>query len=173
IGPSKPWWGIVQAASAGNVREAAHAAVVAVFTAKRDGDNCEEANRCKKDVYERFAESLVYYVVDLAKDQTASDDTRAAFRSAAEEVIRYAWPGGYERASYWSWLYPDLALRADWSPGFVNPSDKTVRYVATATVLSIRHPVYYTDSVYIGVHVSLFDLLGPLSELSLRSNAAS
>lgn len=176
LGRGKPWWGVLRAASSGNIREVAHMAVTALFTSKRDNNECAQNRQCHKDLYERFAESLAYYVIDIAEDKTPSDATREAFRSAAEEVIQHIWPGGYDRPGCtvchpcWHVLYPDFALRASWSPSYVSTSGKTLRYVASINFLTARFAPYYTKQVYVGVHVSVFDLLGPMAEIALRPN---
>jgi hypothetical protein len=134
----------------------------------RDQAACDHAEQCEKDAYERFAEAVVAYAVDLAEDRTPTDATRAAFRSAALEVIRDTSPNGFARKRWYGFLIPDFALRASWSSGYLDDDDSTFRSVASVNVITLRPILRYTEMVYMAAHLSALDLLAPVAEVALR-----
>jgi hypothetical protein len=167
-GRGRRYAGIVRAASQGDVRMVAHAALSTLFRSFRDQAACDHAEQCEKDAYERFAEAVVAYAVDLAEDRTPTDATRAAFRSAALEVIRDTSPNGFARKRWYGFLIPDFALRASWSSGYLDDDDSTFRSVASVNVITLRPILRYTEMVYMAAHLSALDLLAPVAEVALR-----
>lgn len=155
---------------------AAQTTVRYVFQQIDNGDSPEVG------VYERFAESVVAYVLDAAEDKTPSNAARVAFRSAAVDMIQHLGQGGGLRRRAWTldkplgirwpkpvpFFAPDLALRASWSPSYVNVTDGSARVLASANMLNFRFPLRRTEATYVGLELSLLDLLAPLSELALR-----
>jgi hypothetical protein len=167
-GRGRRYAGIVRAASQGDVRMVAHAALSTLFRSFRDQAACDHAEQCEKDAYQRFAEAVVAYAVDLAEDRTPTDATRAAFRSAALEVIRDTSPNGFARKRWYGFLVPDFALRASWSSGYLDDDDSTFRSVASVNVITLRPILRYTEMVYMAAHLSALDLLAPVAEVALR-----
>jgi hypothetical protein len=163
-------------ASRGQYVEAAQATVRYVF--QLDGGESDASS----GVYQRFAESVVAYVLDASDGEAPSQATRVAFRTAAVEMIVYLGEGGGIRRRNWTldrplgvrlpkglpFILPVLSLRASWSPSYVNVDDASARYLASANTLNLRFPVKRSEASYVGVELSLVDLLAPLNELALR-----
>jgi len=161
-------------ASRGDYVEAAQTAIRYVF--QRTGSTTD----WELGAYQRFAESIVIYALESGDDKVPSEAARLAFRTAAVELIQYLGRGG--GVQRWAWtvdtfiplprltplFLPDLALRASWSPSYVNASDGAVRYLASANWINVRFPIRRTEGTYFGLELSLVDLLAPLSELALR-----
>jgi hypothetical protein len=155
---------------------AAQTAVRYVFQQIDKGDSPEVG------VYERFAESVVAYVLDAADDKTPSAAARVAFRSATVDMIQHLGQGGGLRRRAWTldktlgirwpkpipFFAPDLAMRVSWSPSYVNVSDGSARVLASANMLNFRFPIHRSEATYVGLELSLLDPLAPLSELAVR-----
>jgi len=159
---------ILSHASKAEYTEAAQLAIGYVF---------QLASRSKADseiaVYERFAKSVATYVLDAGQNEAPAEATRVAFRSAAVDMIQHLGQGGgLQRRigdNYYNWALPDLALRASWSPSYLN-RDSATRVLASANWLNVRITGRRTAATYVGVEASLFDPLAPLSELVLRKD---
>lgn len=156
---------IIAFAGKGEYTEAAQLGVRYVF--QLAGHNQDELA-----IYERFAESVVTYVLDTGDEKMPSQAARVAFRSAAVEMIEHLGQGGGLRRGvlgpWYTPLLPDLAMRVSYSPSYINTSDGTARVQASANWLNFRFRVRRTEAAYVGVELSLLDPLAPLSELALR-----
>lgn len=170
-------WPLVLAASRGDVREVGHSAILLLFDhatesacAKPEAPQLEDA-ACDMEIYRRFAEAMVTYTIDVASND-ASDTARAAFRSAATDVIRQTGKtGGFGRHRWYGPLVPSLNFRASWNPAYVNQSGSNLRYIASVDMLRLRIFLKYSDRVYSAIHLSFVDPLAPLSELAVRNTA--
>lgn len=177
IGKDSVLWPIVTSASGGDLQQVAHLAILALFEridAFSDCDAVDPKQTCKLDAYRRFADSLVQFVLD-ARDGDASDAVRSAFRSAAEDVVRYSSPyGGFDRqgrADDHLFLFtPELGVRLLWSAGYVNDSSRDLRYIASMQMLRIRWRAWYTSHSYAEFQLSWADPLAPLAEVAVRPN---
>jgi hypothetical protein len=152
-------------AGRGEYTEAAQMGVRYVFQLVDDEDS-------EVSVYERFAESVVTYVLETADEKTPSAAARVAFKTAAVDMIQHLSQGGGLRRRAWSLgiLLPDLALRTSWSPSYINKDSSPTRVLASANFITFRIPVHRSQASYVGVHLSLIDPLAPLSELVLRKD---
>lgn len=153
----------------GETSEAAQMAIGYLFQ-RISRDNLEEVS-----VHQRFVQSVAGYVLDAADGQPPSETARVAFRKASVEMIQHLGQGSGIRRRYstlWSGLkialLPDLALRASWSPSYVNQDSSSARILASANWLNLRFTIRRTEPTYLGVEVSALDPLAPLSELALR-----
>jgi hypothetical protein len=167
-------WPIVRAASRGDVREVAHRTILTVF--RGQNPSCDEDSSspdCQIDLYRRFAEAMVGYVIDSVQEGLPSEATRESFRSAATELISNVKGGGIDRGSWQHFLLPGLGLRASWSPGYVNKGGGSLRYVAAVSWLTFRKRFVYLERYYGAVHLALLDPIAPLSELAVRDGAAA
>ncbi len=181
VGKRSLLWPAVRAASSGDLRAVAHLALSALFgqgTAGRGCDRQSDDEGCRRDAFRRFADSLVMYVLDVARGDT-SEAVRAVFRQAAAEAIRLVSPfGGLDRAGDVRsqtlgdllWLAPELALRPSWSPGYVNDEPGHLRYTAGLQLVRLRKVFWYTDRSYAALGLSLLDPLAPLAEIVLRAD---
>ncbi len=169
IGPGTPFWGLIRAASRGDYRECAHLGVETLFAATTK--TCESDDKCKKiALYRRFADGVVVYVLDIVEDKEPSDAARAAFRAAAVDVLQdVAQGGGFERKYWQTVIFPDLALRFSWSPGYISEDNDSSRIVASANLLNFRI-AHRTPNSFSAVQFSLIDPLAPLSELAVRKS---
>ena len=144
IARGKTLWPLIVAASRGNVTEVAHGTMALIFRTPRT--SCAEAPdgrtgsaACDTEIYRRFAESLVTYTVELAQDKAVSDAARAAFRTAASDVIRQVGNGGgFARRRWYGFLIPSLDLRASWNAAYVNESGNSLRYLASIDWIKYR-----------------------------------
>ncbi len=170
--PGGLMWPLIQAASRADIRTVAQAVIASIFSSILDRGTCGQTTgaACQQDVYQRFATSLALYVIDLQDGGSAVETTRAAFRSAAVEVIRSIKPRGYTRSWIYNIPYPDFALRFSWNGGYVDDEGSSFRSVASMPFIVFRPPLWYTERAYAAVHVSVLDPLAPLSELALRPN---
>lgn len=182
-------WAMVQAAAKKDYAEAAHRAFAYLFS-RAVAPSCSKQQQpdpqCRADAFEHFIEAFAQYVIEAAQTGDTAATTRAAFRAAAVQVIRVmSVGGGFNRPGWeyfkvwivpvpvhprWSFVIPDVALRLDWSSGFVNQSTHNYRYTASLSLLSFRPIIRVNDQTYAAIHFSLLDPLSPLSELSIRNN---
>jgi hypothetical protein len=125
--------------------------------------------------YGRFIATLASYVMEEQEGGTTSDSTRAAFRTAAFDLLRTDGPKtGFDRSFAYGFILPQPALRASYSPGYINEAtDNGFRYVATLDWLTFRKQIRYSQSVYAAASLSLVDLLAPFAEAALRKQAPS
>lgn len=125
--------------------------------------------------YGRFIASLASYVLEERETGTTSDPTRAAFRSAAFDLLRTDGPKtGFDRSFWYGVIVPQPALRLSYSPGYINEAtDNGFRYVATVDWLTFRKQIRYDQSIYAAASLSLVDLLAPFAEAALRQQAPS
>ena len=125
--------------------------------------------------YGRFIATLASYVLEEKEEGATSDATRAAFRGAAFDLLRTDGPKtGFDRSFAHDLFLPQPALRASYSPGYINEAtDNGFRYVATLDWLTFRRKIRYSQSVYVSASLSLVDLLAPFSEAALRQQAPS
>jgi hypothetical protein len=172
---------IVRSAARGDFREVAHLVILTMFSGKEtrncaDPDDTDISPDCHRDLYRRFTESLVVYVVDSVDDGAPSEAAQGAFRAAAREVIQELGKGGGFDRRQWSlwtrpvgafWL-PGLSLWVSWNAGYVNRGGGSLRYVASMNLLTFRGRLAYVERYYAAVHFSLVDPLAPLSELAVR-----
>jgi hypothetical protein len=143
--------------------------------------NCQSPNSASSEVcrlspyYQRFADAVVVYVVQAHTMGTPSDETRGVFRSAVVDLIRELGTGGGVDRKWWSWeiLLPDLALRYEWSPSYVNSDPGSGRTIASITWLKVRVPLWHSEMGFMALDLSAADVLAPLAELVLRSPNAS
>lgn len=163
---------IVSFAGRGQYGEVAQIAVRYLFQrAKADG-----AGKAEIDVYRRFAETVVMYVLDVTDDKVPSEATRLAFRSAAVEMIQHLGQGGGLRRRAWGasaffrlpLILPDLSLRVSYSASYLNASGDAARIVPSANWITLRFPLRRSEMSYVGLQIAAFDPLAPLSELALR-----
>ncbi|WP_437281087.1 hypothetical protein WME90_11165 [Sorangium sp. So ce375] len=160
-------WPAIRLASQGEYGEAASRAIRTFFSSRLGGDGDQV------EIYRRFAESVIVYVLATVDDRVPSDADRAAFREASVEVLRELGTGGgmdrwWGHASY----RPDLALRVSWSPSYIDGKAGSPRIVPSANIVSLRGVLRYTDAYYLALQPSLIDPLAPLSELALRRSEA-
>jgi hypothetical protein len=172
---------IVAAARERNYRALAVAAVSAIFSSASTEDLC-----CGKDascyasveLYGRLAKSITSYVLMPRDDQDASLAARAAFKSAAVDVIREIGKrGGVERPARVPWVHqltawiPTLSMRASWSGSYriIDPGQDSVRVVPTVDYPTIRFRLTKQGSpIYVAGVINLIDPLAPLTELVTR-----
>ncbi len=155
--------------SRGEYTEAAQNAIGYLFQ-RINADNNADVS-----VYKNFVQSVAGYVLDAADGEPPSETARVAFRKASVEMIQHLGEGSGIRRRYssaWSGikiaLLPDLALRASWSPSYVNQDASSARILASANWLNVRFTIRRTEPTYLGVELSALDPLAPLSELALR-----
>jgi hypothetical protein len=153
----------------GESAEATQMAVGYLFQKISKGNNVEVS------VHQRFVQSVAGYVLDASDGQAPSETARVAFRKASVEMIQHLGQGTGIRRRYATWcsalkifFLPDLALRASWSPSYVNQDQGSARILASANWLNVRARIHRTEATYVGVELSLVDPLAPLSELALR-----
>ena len=169
----------VSLASRGDGREAAFLAMQSVFpkwlapeTCAKAGDDERSEGNCTALVkYKNFVLAVVVYVLDVSQDNAPSEATSAAFRQAAVEIVQELATGGGISRRWFSrtFFLPDLALRVSWSGAYLNESEGSVRFVASANMLNFRvGPILYKDLYYLAIHASLADPLAPLTEIALR-----
>jgi hypothetical protein len=158
-------------------RALAVSAVSAIFSPSTTEEMCcgSEDATCTDTValYGRLAKSVVSYVLMPRNDQDASLAARAAFKSAAVDVIRATGSrDGVEHSNDWrTFLIPSGTLRASWSASYQDEDSRHtgLRVMPTVDMLSIRQRISYGESpVYIGGVISLIDLLAPVTELVSR-----
>jgi hypothetical protein len=91
------------------------------------------------------------------------------------DLIRELGTGGGVDRKWWSWeiLLPDLALRYEWSPSYVNSDPGSGRTIASITWLKVRVPLWHSEMGFMALDLSAADVLAPLAELVLRSPNAS
>jgi len=155
---------IIRAARRGNMSEVTHLAARALFEHTQN-------EKAEASVYRRFIESLAAYLIDSTTEGMPSDATRSAFRTAAIDVIREAGgASGLERPMLMAAVLPSLGLRASWSSTYVNHDGMSFRYVASVPWATLRVGLRRTNLSYVGVDLSLVDLVAPLSEFALRNN---
>jgi hypothetical protein len=134
------------------------------------GDN-EQRCRSLVSLYGRFATATMSYVLDVAEDGHPSGTTRAAFRSAATDVLTELGGSGFDRSFGWRIIVPELALRYQWSTGYLNEGGPgNARLSATVDWLTFRIRFAHTESVFVAGQLSLVNGLGPFSEIALRKN---
>jgi hypothetical protein len=169
---------IVEFAGRGEYRQVASIGIRYVFEKFDPSSDSERGT----GVYQRFAESIVMYVLDAADDKAPSEATREAFRNATVDLIHQLGKGGGVNrrafsAGHWGpfrmWVFapvvlPDFALRASWSPSYVNVGDNTVRIIPSVNWINLRIPLVRVQSSYLAVEFSVIDPLAPLSELVVR-----
>jgi hypothetical protein len=178
LGIESTLWPIVRLASNGDYVDATQLAIGIMFTGLRQSctDGSSDTDACTMLPYvERFADDIVVYVVQAHADGTPTDETRSALRAATEDVIQQlSLNGGIDR-TIWSRevFLPDLALRYDWSPSFVNGGPHSGRILASLPWLKVRIPFAHTNMVYSAVEVSLTDVVAPLAEQAARDGTAT
>ncbi|HEX7838770.1 MAG TPA: hypothetical protein VF469_14940 [Kofleriaceae bacterium] len=125
--------------------------------------------RADKRIILTFVTSLAVYVIDSVASGQTAESAEADFRASAVNLIEQYGSGlGYTRL-WWSpkaILYPQLTLRQSWRPGHVNLDGSTMLSYGSIEFPTLRYPVKYTQYVYLAPQISLFDLLGPFSELA-------
>lgn len=168
-------WPIVRLASRGDAQEVAHLAIQSLFSGVADEEKCPagtsgEVARCKRvALYRRFAGAVVIYALDAADEKSPSAATRAAFRSAAVDVVHeISQGGGFDRRYVECVFLPDLAVRFSWNAAYVNDSTGSFRTVASLNWLNFRLWARRRELSYFAGQISLVDGLAPLSELAAR-----
>ncbi|WP_437592274.1 hypothetical protein [Sorangium sp. So ce1000] len=160
-------WPAIRLASQGEYGEAASRAIRTFFSSRLGGDGDQV------EIYRRFAESVIVYLVATVDDKVPSDADRAAFRDASVEVLRELGKGGgIDRAWDRALFGPDLALRVSWSPSYIDGTAGSPRILPSANLINLRVLLRYTDAYYLALQPSLIDPLSPLSELALRRSEA-
>jgi len=139
---------------------------------------CGKSASCAQNVglYGRLSKSFVSYVLMPRDDGDASLAARAAFKSAAVDVIRSAGQrGGFDRPAA-GWWVPTMALRASWNAAYQEEDARAtgVRIIPTVDWLSVRVPWSYNSSTfYVAATFSLVDLLAPFAEIVSRQSMAT
>ncbi|WP_437745544.1 hypothetical protein WMF39_11275 [Sorangium sp. So ce1504] len=160
-------WPAIRLASQGEHGEAASRAIRTFFSSRPGGEGDQV------EIYRRFAEAVIVYVLATVDDKIPSDADRAAFREASVEVLReLGTGGGMDRPWGHAFYRPDMALRVSWSPSYIDGEGGSPRIVPSANTLNLRGVVRYTDAYYFALQPSFIDLLAPLSELALRRSEA-
>jgi hypothetical protein len=173
---------ILTAARQKDYRALAVAAVSAIFSDASTEEMCcgqDDISMCLNTtkLYGRLAKTVVSYVLMSRDDEDASIAARAAFKSAAVDVIRdLGKRGGVERKPSLSSfaasiVTPTGTLRASWSGSYQNEDSRHtgVRFVPTIDMLTFRFGLTHPESqVYFGAAVSLLDVLAPVAELVSR-----
>ncbi|WP_437908512.1 hypothetical protein WME95_11985 [Sorangium sp. So ce327] len=160
-------WPAIRLASQGEYGEAASRAIRTFFSSRPGGEGDQV------EIYRRFAEAVIVYVLATVNDKNPSDADRAAFREASVEVLReLGTGGGMDRPWGHAFYRPDMALRVSWSPSYVDGEGGSPRIVPSANTINLRGVVRYTDAYYFAIQPSFIDLLAPLSELALRRSEA-
>ncbi|MES1185247.1 MAG: hypothetical protein ABUL60_15660 [Myxococcales bacterium] len=125
-------------------------------------------------LYGRLAKTVVSYVLMPRNDEDQSIAARAAFKSAAIDVIREIGKrGGVDRktASIHSLLIPTGTLRAAWSGSYqqVDVRGNGIRYSPTIDWPTLRWRVTPNGSAaYLGLALSALDGLAPFTEAVSR-----
>jgi hypothetical protein len=179
LGRASEFWPIIRLTGSGDYIDAAQLAIGELFAGLEK--NCQSPNSASSEVcrlspyYQRFADAVVVYVVQAHTMGTPSDETRGVFRSAVVDLIRELGTGGGVDRKWWSWeiLLPDLALRYEWSPSYVNSDPGSGRTIASITWLKVRVPLWHSEMGFMALDLSAADVLAPLAELVLRSPNAS
>ncbi len=164
---------LAHAVGARDYKEIATTAVRTFFPIR---DNCGANVDCDKtNIYARFTENVVLYVLELAENGEATIGTRTAFKSAAVDVIHESESRsgvGLDRPWLEKLIVPDLVLRYGWSSSFLNESSGDgSRAYASIDVVNFRTPIRHSPYAYVATQVSFLDLLGGVSEIALRRNA--
>ncbi|WP_437801038.1 hypothetical protein [Sorangium sp. So ce693] len=160
-------WPAIRLASQGEYGEAASRAIRTFFSSRPGGEGDQV------EIYRRFAEALIVYVLATANDKVPSDADRAAFREASVEVLReLGTGGGMDRPWGHAFYRPDMGLRVSWSPSYIDAEGGSPRIVPSANTINLRGVVRSTDAYYLALQPSFIDLLAPLSELALRRSEA-
>lgn len=175
---------IVRAISQKSYGDAANLALQAIFEIVKT-DDCTTSltlnAACRSDSFRTFLTSFTQYVIESAGTGSPTEVTRAALRASAVQVLRQIGVGGgFDRRGWRLWagfvplpglgfIMPEFGLRASWSPSYVNRDEgRSIRYVASANLLTFKPLLRYTDFTYVALHISLADPLAPLSELATR-----
>jgi hypothetical protein len=177
-------WPIIRTAARGDFREVAHMAVLTVFRGyeasgcadpgevellEAFGSESQDTRDCHADLYRRFAESVVVYVIDTAESGAPSEATRVAFRKATTEVIQEIGKGGgIDRSAVKNFFMPGLSLRASWNAGYVHKTGSSLRYIPSVSWLTFRGRLAYAEQYYAALHLSFIDPLAIVSELAVR-----
>jgi len=171
---------MLNAAREKNYRALATSAVAAVFSETSMEEMCcgvEDTESCRDltKLYGRLAKSVVSYVLMPRDDQDASMAARAAFKSAAVDVIRSLdVKGGVEVEPTWASIFtPSGAMRASWSGSYQNEDSRHtgLRFVPTIDFLTFRKRLTHQESpLYFGAQLTLFDLLAPFTEIVSRES---
>ncbi|WP_441287800.1 hypothetical protein ACSRUE_37715 [Sorangium sp. KYC3313] len=160
-------WPAIRLAGQGEYGEAASRAIRTFFSSRPGGEGDQV------EIYRRFAESVIVYVLATVDDKNPSDADRAAFREASVEVLReLGTGGGMDRPWGHAFYRPDMGLRVSWSPSYIDGEGGSPRIVPSANTVNLRGVVRYTDAYYLALQPSFIDLLAPLSELALRRSEA-
>jgi hypothetical protein len=181
LGVASSLWTVSRLAESGDYVDAAQLAIEEIF--KELKTNCTDKDKKKGlpdacemlPFYERFADAMVVYAVQAHASGAPTDEARAVLRSATVDMVReIGLGGGIDRKMFgWEILLPDLSLRYDWSPSFVNVNPGAARAIASATWLKLRIPILNRQLGYTALAISLVDALAPLSELALRQSTAA
>ncbi len=187
LGATADLWSVIRLAASGDDVDASQLVIDELFHGLKD--KCDGASKptvvappgvvvpggCTTlPYYQRFADAVVVYAVQAHTAGTPTDEARAVLRSATVDMVQeISIGGGIQRRTFSGKgiLLPDLALRYDWSPSFVNASSGAGRVVATATWLKFRIPIVHTRMGYSSATISLVDFLAPLAELAARPTA--
>lgn len=169
---------MLNAAREKNYRALATSAVAAVFSPTNTEEMCcgvEDTESCQTltKLYGRLAKSVVTYVLMPRDDQDAAMAARAAFKSAAVDVIRSLdVKGGVEvEPTFASIFTPSGAMRASWSGSYQNEDSRHtgLRFVPTIDFLTLRKRLTHRESpLYFGAQLTLVDLLAPFTEIVSR-----
>jgi hypothetical protein len=115
-------------------------------------------------IYRRLLLGIGGYALEAYRNGSPSEAAREAFRASAVEALRSIGSGSGFRRTFWlNVLVPQLALRTNVSSSYAG-----VRGSASVDFGVFRFPCWYTDRLYMAFNVTVFDFLGPLSELAMR-----
>jgi len=167
---------ILSAALNRDYRRLAVVATDAVFSrASIETICCGKPDSCTlaAELYGRLARSIVSYVLMPRGDEDQSIAARAAFKSAAIDVLREVGKrGGVERKpAAVRFALPTFALRASWSSSYQvsDPDHRSTRFVPTVDWPSFRVQVTREGATpYVGLTLSAIDVLAPLAEVVSR-----
>ncbi len=119
-----------------------------------------------------FLRALAVYSIDSATSGNPGASNDADFRKAAVDLIEAAGGAGVRR-SLWArahGLYvPEFALRDAWRPGHLGTGTSPNMVYPSLELVRGRLRVPVRQSLYLGLHVSVLDLLGPFVEVSTRN----
>lgn len=129
---------------------------------------CKHSDRCRK-----FIIAFAGYAVDMATNHGDDKAARAAFKSAAEDVLagtadeRRAFPAKGEATIWWeTFLVPSASFRLSWSPDYYNGvGADQFRYLMSIDWLTLLRWAPFRN---VGVQLSVIDLAAPFTELAYR-----
>lgn len=121
----------------------------------------------------RFLQTLAVYSIDSLTSGDVGTPSAADFRAAAVDLIEaYSGAGVRRRLSaQWQWTYvPEFALREAWRPGHIGTGAGSLLAYPSVDLVRARYRASLRRSLYLGIHGSLLDPLGPMTEVATRNS---